>query len=79
MTRTVSTFPHRQNKQGEYESICRSCFATIATAESEAELIAHERAHVCDFLWAYKTSQELRLVSGVPLDSTFLRSARGAF
>ena len=79
MTRTVSTFPHRQNQHGEYESICRSCFATIATAESEAELIDHERAHICDFLWASKTSQELPFESGVPLHSTFLRSARGAF
>jgi hypothetical protein len=52
-----TNFPHRQNREGAYESICRSCFATVAAAQSEAWLRIYERAHVCDPLWAHKTSQ----------------------
>ena len=40
-------FPHRQNDDGTYDSICTSCFLTVATARSEGELKALEKNHVC--------------------------------
>jgi len=40
-------FPHRQNKDGSYESICPHCYLTVATEQSEGELKALEQQHVC--------------------------------
>ena len=41
-------FPHRRNRDGTYDSICPACLATVATAQTEAELRARERVHLCD-------------------------------
>jgi len=41
-------FSHRENGDGTFDSICHQCFATIATADSEQELLEEERDHVCD-------------------------------
>ena len=41
-------YPHRQNDDGSYDSICPTCFATIARSKLEAELAGHENAHLCD-------------------------------
>jgi hypothetical protein len=57
MTATAMNFPHRRNQDGEYESICRTCFATVATAKNEAELLTFEKAHTCDAMQLYYTSQ----------------------
>jgi hypothetical protein len=57
MTAMAMNFPHRRNPDGEYESICRICFATVATTADEAELLAHERTHICDAMQLYYTSQ----------------------
>ena len=35
---SILRFPHRRNHDGTYDSICSSCFMTIATREVEAEL-----------------------------------------
>jgi hypothetical protein len=40
-------FPHRQNRDGSYDSICPSCFLTIASAQCEDELTPLEKGHVC--------------------------------
>jgi hypothetical protein len=40
-------FPHRRNPDGTFDSICKLCFATIATRDTEAELAEAERAHNC--------------------------------
>jgi hypothetical protein len=40
-------FPHRQNTDGSYDSICPSCLRTIGTKTNEAELAEEERRHVC--------------------------------
>jgi hypothetical protein len=45
-------FPHRQNEDGSCDSICPLCFATIASVRDETELVAHERAHVCNPYWS---------------------------
>src|SRR3569623_1773695 len=41
-------FPHRHNSDGSFDSICRHCVATIATAMDEAELARGEALHECD-------------------------------
>jgi hypothetical protein len=59
-------FPHRQNLDGEYESICKTCFATVAKAQNETELVAYERAHICDPLWTYRWGQGYYLRAAGP-------------
>jgi hypothetical protein len=41
-------FARRTNTDGTIDSICRTCFATIATAFWETQLDRAEREHVCD-------------------------------
>jgi hypothetical protein len=40
-------YPHRQNKDGSFDSICLTCFATIITTQTEYELWEPEGKHVC--------------------------------
>ncbi len=40
-----TAFPHRQNADGSFDSICSECFLTIATASTEAQLETAERVH----------------------------------
>src|ERR1700728_1552209 len=40
-----TAFPHRQNADGSFDSICSECFRTVATASTEAQLQAVERVH----------------------------------
>jgi hypothetical protein len=42
---SLTVFPHRQNADGSFDSICSECFRTIATASTEAQLEAAERVH----------------------------------
>jgi hypothetical protein len=57
-----SRFSHRHNPDGSIDSICRSCFVTVATATAEGALAAYERAHVCNpwMLEHYKGSESSR-------------------
>jgi hypothetical protein len=41
-------FPHRLNCDGTIDSICDSCFATVATATVEADLEPLEAVHFCE-------------------------------
>jgi hypothetical protein len=45
----VAFYPHRRNKDGSYDSICRTCFVTVAFGQSEAELMKLDAQHVCEF------------------------------
>lgn len=40
-------YPHRQNRDGSYDSICLTCFMTASHVTIEAELNEQDRAHVC--------------------------------
>jgi hypothetical protein len=40
-------FPHRQNPDGSFDSICIECFQTIASNTVEGELAPHESRHLC--------------------------------
>jgi hypothetical protein len=44
----MATFAHRVNRNGTHDSICRACYATVASTTEEAELAEHERTHLCD-------------------------------
>jgi hypothetical protein len=48
MARKSTQYPHRRNRDGSYESICSKCYATVARAETDAELTEWDAAHVCD-------------------------------
>jgi hypothetical protein len=42
-----ASFVHRFNQNGTHDSICRGCFVTVASLGDEAELVRHERDHLC--------------------------------
>ena len=44
-------FARRLNPDKSIDSICTKCFQTIASEDSESELIAHEIRHSCDLNW----------------------------
>ena len=41
-------YPHRQNRDGSFDSICLRCFATVANARNVEELHSYDKEHVCD-------------------------------
>ena len=41
-------FSHRHNANGTHDSICRRCYATIATEHDQDDLLAQEAGHVCE-------------------------------
>ncbi len=40
-------FRLRRNKDGSCDSICLSCFRTVATVAMEADLAPFEQSHIC--------------------------------
>jgi len=42
-----ATFSHRHNLDGTHDSICRRCFATVATEHDQDDLLAQEAEHIC--------------------------------
>jgi hypothetical protein len=47
MARETTSFRHKQNKDGSYDSICPTCCITVARSRDESNLAAHEQAHIC--------------------------------
>ena len=45
---TVNSFAHRRNRDASIDSICLTCFRTVATADSMDKLIDCEEYHSCD-------------------------------
>ncbi len=45
---TVDLFAHRRNRDASFDSICTTCYQTVASADSESELIHVEERHACD-------------------------------
>ena len=43
-----NTFQHRHNRNGSYDSICCTCYLTVACASRESELRLYEHGHTCD-------------------------------
>lgn len=50
-------FQHRHNNDGSFDSICDTCFVTVARVKAEADLTAFETQHVCDPVNLYWASQ----------------------
>jgi hypothetical protein len=47
----LTPFAHRINPDASIDSICTTCFQTIASENSEAKIFAHEERHLCDPYW----------------------------
>ena len=43
----LRTFPHRQNPDGTFDSICPNCYRTISHQNCESDLINFELDHDC--------------------------------
>ena len=43
-------FVHRY-QYGQHDSICRTCFQTVASARLESDLALQEQKHVCDSVY----------------------------
>jgi hypothetical protein len=41
-------FQHRQNDGGSFDSICSTCFVTVASAEKECDLAPSESMQKCE-------------------------------
>ena len=50
---TVNQFAHRTNPDKSIDSICTTCFQTIASEGIASKLIAYEERHSCDPYWQY--------------------------
>jgi hypothetical protein len=74
LTLLGSSYAHRHNRDGSHDSICVGCFATVATAQDEWELAAHESAHVCNawdrerFSHSVNHGQNLRIGNNLAQD-----------
>ena len=53
-------FPHRHNRDGSHDSICISCYATVASVRDEADLAEHEQGHLCDMVFLNYATQSCR-------------------
>jgi hypothetical protein len=53
----TTNFPHRHNSDGSYDSICKTCYATVASAQNEEALSSPELVHVCDSFALYRANQ----------------------
>jgi len=60
----VIFYPHRRNRNGSFDSICLTCFATIANAETELELLEHERRHFCKPSTVSQRAFDRRILEG---------------
>ena len=47
----TTLFVHRLNRDASFDSICTTCFKTIASEDSEGKLNVHEERHSCDLNW----------------------------
>jgi len=44
----TTLFAHRLNRDASFDSICTTCFETVASEDNESKLTAHEERHLCD-------------------------------
>jgi hypothetical protein len=63
VSQSTSRFPHRHNRDGSYDSICISCYATVASVQNEADLAQLEQDHVCNMVFLDYAGQCCRVPS----------------
>lgn len=51
------SFLRRENFNGTWDTICRSCFVTVTTVRIEEQLAPYEHGHLCDPLRAFQIEQ----------------------
>ena len=56
--------PHRRNRDGTWDSICLTCFATVATTATELDLAEADRVHICAPAVLSQRSSEIRSPTG---------------
>jgi hypothetical protein len=44
----LTQYPHRRERDGLFDSICPTCFATVVRSKPEADMAELEKAHVCN-------------------------------
>lgn len=57
---SLGQFVRRVNRDGSVDSICLECFATVATADIDVQLVSPEREHVCEPGALYRFTPVLR-------------------
>ena len=58
----ANTFKHRQNRDGSHDSICCTCFLTVASTRQESVLCHFEHRHACDPVQLYEVTEYSRRV-----------------
>ena len=53
-----STFPHRLNPNGSYDSICNHCHLTVGSSPDEDGLAEQERNHACNPIRLYQLAED---------------------
>ena len=66
-------FVRRSNPNGTTDSICKSCFLTVATAMWEADLDSAERQHTCDPFRLSSLKKSVQRATGGTTESDKLR------
>jgi hypothetical protein len=65
----MAMFPHRENEDGTFDSICPDCLSTVARGlHAESQLTEFENQHVCH--------SDLSAVRGVSFEDIVLTSRR---
>ena len=57
-----NTFKHRHNRNGSYDSICCTCYLTVASASGKSELHQWEHVHSCDSIQLFEVTEHSRRV-----------------
>jgi hypothetical protein len=57
-----NTFQHRHKRNGGYESICCTCFLTVASVNEKSELHRCEQVHSCDPIQLFEVTEYSRRV-----------------
>jgi len=57
-------YPHRRNSDGSFDSICLNCFATVANAGTEPELLEYDSRHVCEPATVSQRAFDRRVLEG---------------
>jgi hypothetical protein len=44
----ATTFHHRQNRDGSFDSICSRCYRTVSSGQVQSNLVPAENLHTCN-------------------------------
>jgi len=58
----ANAFQHRHNRDRSYDSICCTCYLTVATATQESSLTDYEHLHACDPIQLFEVTEYARRI-----------------